>query len=1040
MNLIGEQHQPLRIPGRCPTLRGITGAPLHSQGLGRIRMTCEDGNDLDLSGAIVEGKTLLLGLPFLMQNGASVDFRSGWLEMRGRPLPLTQNYKAAVVRQVKVEDEVTWEDKAASSIFSEEGRRQFLELINAYSETWSESVERTSRPPVEHEILLTSTKPVRCAPRKYSEMQRKVIDEEVARMLEAGVIRESKAPYASAVVLVKKKTDEWRFCVDYRPLNEMTILDSYPLPRIKDMLSAVKKSRYFIALDLKAGYWQVPMKAASIPKTAFRTHRGLYEFLVMPFGLTNAPATFQRLMDQLLGDLYWLGVLVYLDDILIHAETEAESLRLFKTVLERLSEAGLRINKKKSEVAPQAIDYLGHSIGEGTIRPLAGRIAALRDLRSPTSVKQVRQVLGMLGYYREFIPDYAIIAGPLFDTLKGTKKQKPTIFEWTASHEEAFRTLLQLLGQFVLTSPCDGEVLEVTTDASTKGIGAVLEVAREGKKYPIEFLSKRFTEVEARWATREQEAFAIIYALRKWEGYLRGRRVIVTTDHKSLEWLLESKTGKLARWAMTLGEYDLKIQHRAGSLLCHVDALSRLDSEPAVEERMIFGLRQDEKRVDLETMREATRAEHEKGQLEVPASWCEGLILVEGKIYVPRGMREAVYNLYHDSWRASHPGGKRTESKIRRSFYWPTLRKDVVKWIQSCLFCQRTRVGKEKYHGRPRTHPVPLPFQTVYMDHFELHQGVEVLTMMDYATRWVEARVCRNRSGQQVRKHFHNEWLCRYGAPSLLITDNDLAFCSQEMEDYWASLGIRHVRATPYHPQGNAPIESWHRHLNRVRVQTDKSGPHQAAIQTALLGYRSSFHTALRDTPARVTYGLDIFVPGERGLANLVGDLASDRVKVLTQTRAHLLDEMKRRITMGKIQTDTSNISVGDLVLVKEARKTSKSDYAWSLPMRVLMRSEGRCRCQCLLTGQFVERNLTHLRKICPPTLMSQYESWMSQLRELGPQIAKEDLDVLLGEPSLRQQELREAFRQGNDLKRDSGTEQEMMPAEATIDFGSDED
>ena len=269
-----------------------------------------------------------------------------------------------------------------SDQLNEECKKTLARILEDFKDLWKvKYLTKTSI--CKHEICLDTDRPICCRPRPYTPDQARTIKEEVKKMLDEGIIRPSKSPFASCVVLVKKKTGEWRFCIDYRPLNKATIKDSHPLPRIKDLLMSIEGARYFVSLDLRSGYWQVEVADEDIHKTAFRTPDGLYEFTRMPFGLVNAPATFQRLMETVFGDLRWKGVLIYLDDVLILGKTAEEALNKLKEVFQRLKEANLSLRLDKCEFFPRKINYLGFDIEEGKLVPMEKKIQALKDFEEP---------------------------------------------------------------------------------------------------------------------------------------------------------------------------------------------------------------------------------------------------------------------------------------------------------------------------------------------------------------------------------------------------------------------------------------------------------------------------------------------------------------------------------------------------------------------------------------------------------------------------------------------------------------------------------
>ncbi|KAH0471444.1 MAG: hypothetical protein KVP17_000601, partial [Porospora cf. gigantea B] len=307
---------------------------------------------------------------------------------------------------------------------SEATQMALQQLLSRYDGLWRGGRRGKARV-MSHRIHATSDRPIVTRPRSFTPAQQRVLQEELQSMKEAGVIEPSNSPHASEIVLVKKKDGGWRVCIDYRNVNDVTIPDQYPLPRIADLIREVRQSRYFVALDLRAGYWQVRMEPSSIPYTAFRCTGGLYQFTVMPFGLRNAPATFQRMVDCLLGDMRYEGVLAYLDDILVHGTTEEETMRRLEEVLRRLSAAGLTLNLAKCTFFPKRLHYLGQVIEDGHLLPDPGRVLQLRAWKVPHTLTELRSLLGLFAYYQDFIRDYAAIMAPLHALLRAPTAPLP---------------------------------------------------------------------------------------------------------------------------------------------------------------------------------------------------------------------------------------------------------------------------------------------------------------------------------------------------------------------------------------------------------------------------------------------------------------------------------------------------------------------------------------------------------------------------------------------------------------------------------------
>ncbi|CAM4524897.1 unnamed protein product [Lepidochelys kempii] len=377
-------------------------------------------------------------------------------------------------------------------------------------------------------------------------------EREIQDMLQMGVIRPSESAWASPVVLVPKPDGEIRFCVDYRKLNAVTRPDNYPMPRTDELLEKLGRAQFISSLDLTKGYWQVPLDESAKERSAFITHLGLYEFNVLPFGLRNAPATFQRLVDGLLAGLGEYAV-AYLDDVAIFSDSWADHLEHLQKVLERIREAGLTVKAKKCQIGLNRVTYLGHQVGQGTISPLQAKVDAIQKWPVPNQ-----------------------IAAPLTDL---TKKKQPNAVQWTRKCQKAFNKLkATLMSDPVLRAPDFDKPFLVTTDASERGVGAVLmQKGPDQEFHPVVFLSKKLSERESNWSVTEKECYAIVYALEKLRPYVWGRRFHLQTDHAALKWLhtVKETNKKLLRWSLALQDFDFDIQHISGASNKVADALSR---------------------------------------------------------------------------------------------------------------------------------------------------------------------------------------------------------------------------------------------------------------------------------------------------------------------------------------------------------------------------------------------------------------------------------------------------------------------------------
>ncbi|MGH0121890.1 UNVERIFIED_CONTAM: hypothetical protein FKN15_067186 [Acipenser sinensis] len=398
-------------------------------------------------------------------------------------------------------------------------------------------------------------------------------DSQIEQSLEAGLARKSNSSWASPIVMVRKKDQTFRLCVDYRALNERTVKDAYPLPRIQDTLDTLSNAKWFSTLDLASGYWQVELTLRARKAAAICSRKGLFEWNVMPFGLCNASATFQRLMDRVLSGMQWETCLVYLDDVIVLGSSVKEMLTRLHQVFDRLRSANLKLKPAKCCLFHRQVEYLGHIVSEMGIATDPQKVQKVQEWPTPKDVSEVRQFVGLASYYRRFVKDFATIAQPLHALTK-----KYARFSWTEACQEAFDELKsRLVSAPILGYPLDGDGLILDTDASNYGIGAVLSQVQEGEECVLVYGSRRLSPTEQNYCTTRRELLAVVAFTSHFRQYLLGRFFTVRTDHSSLLWLMRMKEpeGQLARWLEKLAEYDYKIVHRPGRHHVNADSMSR---------------------------------------------------------------------------------------------------------------------------------------------------------------------------------------------------------------------------------------------------------------------------------------------------------------------------------------------------------------------------------------------------------------------------------------------------------------------------------
>ena len=486
-----------------------------------------------------------------------LDRNSHWkgVELHFPNLPATES-----VKDVKVSPEL-----------DHSKQEEIQSLIAEYPDVFTDAPGTTNA--VEHEIVLTSDKPVRLKPYPVPYSLKKDIKEEIDKMLKLDIIEPSNSPYASPVVLVKKQDGTYRFCCDFRKLNSVTVFDAEPIGNPEELFVKMANSKYFTKIDLAKGYWQIKMKPSCKHLTAFVTSEGLFAFKKMPFGLVNSGATFCRMMRILLKGLE--DVDNFVDDIIVHTETWQEHVNALRSLLVRLRELHLTARPTKCVIAVKSVAFLGHVIGDGTIQPNPDKVDSILNCSRPTTKKQVRSFLGLIGYYRNFIANFSAISAPLSDL---TRKGQPNKVRWNEEQEVAFTSLIKKLSHSpILCLPCFDKPFIVRTDASDSGIGAVLLQEHDSCKRPISYASKKLLDREKRYSVVEKECYAIVWAVKKFNCYLYGREFTLETDHKPLLYLNTAKVAnaRLMRWALALQSYKFTVEGIKGKDNVGADFLSR---------------------------------------------------------------------------------------------------------------------------------------------------------------------------------------------------------------------------------------------------------------------------------------------------------------------------------------------------------------------------------------------------------------------------------------------------------------------------------
>ncbi|UYV71288.1 hypothetical protein LAZ67_8002510, partial [Cordylochernes scorpioides] len=729
--------------------------------------------------------------------------------------------------QEKVEEKCQMNEiseKSGPRLYADE-QKELKQVLERYGDLFSSRLGRTNL--AKHRIDTEDAKPIKHKPYRVSAKERDIIKEQIDEMLTEGIIRPSSSPWSFPVILVKKRDGKYRFCVDYRKLNNVTVKDVYPIPRIDEVMDTLQGSTHFSAIDLRSGYWQVEVEERDKEKTAFTTAHGLYEFNVMPFGLCNAPATFERNMENMLGNMRWQICLCYLDDVIIYSPDFPTHLKRLEAVFRCFRESNLRLNDKKCRFAFEELEILGYITSKHGIKPAEHNIKAVRNFPRPKKVKEVQSFLGMCSYYRKFIKDFSKIADPLTNLIK-----KSVSFTWTGRQEEAFQTLKTallsppILGHFNPNAPT-----YVHTDASNIGIGATLVQDIGGEEKVISYLSRTLSKAEQNYSTTEKECLAVVWSMSKLRPYLYGRHFKIVTDHHALCWLknLKDPTGRLARWAFKIQEYDFDIIHKSGKKHLDADGLSR-GPLPETDwdedfERLFLNQITDEEDKFIESVKKnlngsrrsiAQNFKVEDGCLFKKNPNPEGRAWL---LVVPEKKKREIMKEYHNHMSNGHLGVARTMYRIKSKYFWPSMLKDVSEFVKTCHLCQSRKGSNQLPSGLLQ--PIPpanFPFERIGIDFVGPLPSTKnrkkwIIVLTDYYTRYAETKAVSEATVKEVSKFLVEDIFLRHGAPQYLISDRGSQFTSNLMKEVMKTCKIKHCFTTSYHPQTNGLTERLNRTL-----------------------------------------------------------------------------------------------------------------------------------------------------------------------------------------------------------------------------------
>jgi hypothetical protein len=664
-------------------------------------------------------------------------------------------------------------------------------------------------------------------------------------------------------------------------------------------------------------------------------------------------------MDVVLRNLTGELCYVFIDDVLVFADTIEEHARRLEKVLQRFEKANLLLQPEKCAFAQPQVNYLGYVVSRDGVTASPDKVKAVRQYPVPRNVKEVRSFLGLASFYRRLVPRFAEIAKPLTQLIR-----KDVQFKWESSQQAAFEKLKEILcSEQVLAYPDFNTQFILTTDASKVAVAAILSQVQEGVERPIAFASRQMNKAEQNYCASEAEMLAVIWATKQFRCYLFGKRFTVRTDHSALTYLhkFAGNNSRLMRWSLRLAEFDFDIEHRPGTQIRHADALSRHVHTVTANQTLSKELVKAEQETDkfcnsLEVGKPQGRSEYFYDE--------EGVIYRrrkngEHQLVVPKKLVKDVIALNHDPIFAAHPGRKRTLEILCIRYYWPGMRQDVENYVRECDDCHRRKQGREYTAPLGDVRQPTYPFEITSMDicgpyPLTPRKNKYLLTFIDYLTKYAEAIPLTDMSAESCARAYAAHVIARHGTGSILVTDQGRSFTSAFFKETCKILGVKQMHSSAYHPQGNAQIERFHKTMNQgLSHYVNSAGTNwDDLIPYYLMAYRGTPHSTSGYSPYYLLHGREMILPTSHDLrAKLTPDV---RGTEYVHRLEHLKSTLKSAYKMVRENSHKSHATnkryydrrakersfqIGDIVyLYNPTRKpgqSSKFFSVWQGPYRV---------------------------------------------------------------------------------------------------------
>jgi hypothetical protein len=722
---------------------------------------------------------------------------------------------------------------------TEDLKKSIQDLCIEYQDIFSRYLrsESAKLPPMEIKVDLNAwrNKKHRGPPRVQSILKQKEIHRQIKEMCENNVLQSSLATEYSHPLLTPKQDQTWRLVIDYRKFNDCCETMGWPIPNIFQMLHRLgsHRAKFFALMDLTKGYHQAPLSTESQKLTAFTTFMGVYEWLRVPMGIKGAPSYFQQVIATvvLVGLLYVICEL-YIDDVIVHAQTEKEFIDRLRQVFERFRTYKVTVNPDKCKFGMSEVQFVGHVINENGMTFSREKIDKVMDIDPPQNQKGIRKFIGVVNYFRDHIKNQSILIKPLYDLIHDYQPFKKVI--WTETAIAAFNEIKEAINNIPTLYFIESNApVFLHTDASDYGIGGYLFQVVDGIEKPVAFMSKLFTKTESRWSTPEKEAYAIYHSFKKFEHLIRDIKFSVRTDHRNLTFLNSDTNPKVKRWKLEMQEYDFDIEYLPGEKNVVADAFSRL-----------LPVNNDVERICIIENSE----EH---------------IFLLDEFTIPEVVYEKIKKVHNS--KVGHHGVERTLKKLHdQKESWKYMREHIRKFIKMCPCCQTMSQIKTQIHTHPFTTATYAPMVRINVDTInglppDVLNNRSLICIKDCFSRWIELYPTQNETAS-VAASALLQFIGRYGCPSQILSDNGPQYVNEVIKELTMLVGTEYITTLAYSKEENAIVERANkealRHLRAIIFDENVIEKwSQDTIPFVQRIINSSVDSSIGVSPAQILYG-----------------------------------------------------------------------------------------------------------------------------------------------------------------------------------------